>query len=146
MGERVLGVIDGVVTGTARAITRRRLLRNSGGAALGFALATAYSGSQAFANADEACAPSPMCPGVRCQGWKCDGGRTDTTWRQHGQAKCGTAGAAYNDNCWLANDSAGTRFRCCDCCAQDAPIGTNHCDECPGDDTRWKKCICGAPF
>lgn len=143
MTRRVASMVDGVVADVAHGVSRRRMFRNAGGAALGFALATAYRGPEhARADADAACGPSPMCPGARCNGWNCRDDREDTRWRPHGGAQC-HAYQGLDWSCWFGYDGP-NRFRCCDCCCKYI-VGGGQCFGCPGHDSRWDKCICGAP-
>jgi hypothetical protein len=138
----------------AKAITRRRALRNAGTVALGAALTTAYFGTRpetvrAACHWENMCGPSPICGSFRCQGYpyeyKCKPSTT-TKWQKYGTAQC--SGDAGVDNCWQVC-YAGTLVWCCDCCAKNA--GCTSCPEpgrrcartCSGcGSSGWTTCIC----
>lgn len=139
---------EDLAEGAARGLTRRRLLRNAGGAALGGAVAIAYieRASDAVAQCaySDACRPSPLCGGARCDGWRCLASRADTSWAvyQGGSAPCsGTSGV---NNCWESGCVNGQIWRCCDCCARDAGCTAGAaCYACGAG--AWNKCICRGP-
>jgi len=132
----------------ARGLTRRRLLRSAGGAALGAAVATAYveraSDAVAACSYSNVCGPSPLCGGQRCDSWKCEASRADTSWTVYGSGSQPCSGTDGVDNCWESGCYNGQIWRCCDCCARDAECTTGaSCYSC-GAGT-WNKCICRGP-
>jgi hypothetical protein len=139
---------EAIAASAARGLTRRRLLRNAGGAALGAAVATAYveRASEAVAQCSysDVCGPAPLCGGARCDSWRCLAGRADTDWAvyQSGPAPCsGTSGV---NNCWETGCFNGQIWRCCDCCARDAGCTAGDtCFSCGAGS--WHKCICRGP-
>lgn len=141
--KNVLQYSDDLVAGAARGLTRRRLFRNSSGAALSAALSVSYLGAGAeVAEActwSTVCGPSPICGDPRCNGSHCDTSRSDTQWRKHDQFVCGTSSDV---NCWQTCSSAGNLWQCCDCAGND----TNGCGElCSGCGAgTWRACICHA--
>ena len=147
MTRRLYSMSDRLVARAAHGMTRRRMFRNVGGAALGAAFATAYGGAgSAFAHADHACGPSPMCPDSCCQDsdkQRCAGGRADTTWRPHNGSTCQGFQGQLSDHCWTATTTAhpGATFRCCDCCVRNTALSGRPCSGCGGGD--WQRCICG---
>jgi hypothetical protein len=136
---------DRLVAAAARGMTRRRALRNSGGVALGAAVATAYLGRGSDVAAactwSTVCGPAPLCGGTRCNGFRCDIGRADTWWAHYegGAAPCsGTNGV---NNCWETGCVNHQIWRCCDCCAKNAGCTSGDtCFDCPAG--TWHKCIC----
>lgn len=143
--------IDNFVASSARALTRRRFMRNSGGVALGAALATSLGPRTWMSRAshypypqNHVCGPSPYCNHqTRCEGYRCH--QTNrTSYRPYGGSRCsGTAGV---ENCWTICFH-GDLFYCCDCCVDDYPganVYGNHpgfCSGCPSSQT-WYRCIC----
>jgi hypothetical protein len=108
-----------VVTRAATAVTRRRLLRNAGGAALSIALGGAFlarpQAAWAYGCYDAAgpCGPSPLCYYTTCSGGQCAGNKTK---RSHNLYNC----SGSNANCWSEYCECGAtwagRYNCCDCC------------------------------
>jgi hypothetical protein len=141
---RITTVPDRVVRASAGSLTRRRLLRDAGGACFGAALAVGYFGAHAqvaqACDVSTVCGPSPLCGTARCSGYNCDTSRSDTKWQKHGAHVCGTQSDV---NCWTSGCSSGGQiWRCCDCCG----TGTNGCGElCSGCGANtWRSCICHA--
>jgi hypothetical protein len=135
---------DTLVAGAARGMTRRRVLRNAGGFALGAAATVAYAGTRpdiaAACTYWSGCGPAPRCADYRCTGYKCNGGRSDTAWAlwQGGSAPC--SGDSGVDNCWTICQS-GTKYFCCDCCAyRPSCTAGDSCYNCGS--SGWRKCIC----
>jgi hypothetical protein len=144
---------DRVVASAARGITRRRMLRDAGGAAFGSALAVAYFGMHAdVAQACKwsvVCGPSPLCGGFRCGGpnyaaWQCNNDRFDT-WIQtgHGSYDCGGTRRGPN-NCWNAPCYRHQVWRCCDCCGNGANNCNHPCHRSSCGSSTWGSCICHA--
>lgn len=117
-------VADRMVAGAAQAITRKRLLRNAGTAALGVALGAGY-----FGRADRSwalgafdcygnhgpCGPSPLCPFGVCNG----AGECGAYHRRpHNKFTCDQSGTVAN--CWAEHCECGATwagtYNCCDCC------------------------------
>lgn len=136
-------IADRLVHRAAVVLTRRRALRNAGGAALSSTLAAVFLTSRAsIAEActfSTVCGPSPLCSSsLRCDGYNCKVSST-TKWRKHDQFVCGTAS---DINCWTACSAGGNLWRCCDC----AGSNTGGCGEVTtgcGSGT-WRACICHA--
>lgn len=125
-------VADRVALTLARTITRRRLLRNAGGAALALSLGGAFLGKPDVARASYGCydpngpcGPSPICNGLNCSGGECGSGMTRRT---HDNFDCSGA----SNNCWSTHCECGSTWAglwsCCDCCASNG--GGNHCGSC----------------
>lgn len=141
-------VPDRLAASAARGITRRRALRNLGGAALGAAVTTAYLGTrpdiaEAICEVPRSrCGPaaeSPICGSFRCRSnsW-CDAARADTAWRKYGQFYCPGTGPQCWNHCYN-----GVVYSCCDCAGRDAPCGTSVSGNC-GSGSPWRACICVA--
>jgi len=130
-----------IVEATARGLTRRKLLRNAGGVALGTSLATALvlrGPEPAYGCASSSpCGPAPLCGCTRCNdgyNWQCDGAEDNTDPARWGSGSQ-PCSPSYG-NCW--NEGG---YHCCDCCARDAGCTTgSSCYSC-GSGT-WHKCIC----
>lgn len=131
-------VADEIAVKTGRAVTRRRMLRNSGGAALSAALATAFVGSgekPAFAQGTPTspCGPSPFCPSSVCNdsaGCSCHG-------RVYNTYSCNAGGGS---GCWFEDyrPRGGHLWKCCDCCCQSGGGASCSGSACSGD----RACIC----
>jgi hypothetical protein len=140
MAERVLHMSDRIARRAAIGITRRRLLRNSGGAALSFALGSAFlsgkmaSNARAHGSVRHPCGPSPYCPKGRCYHGNCSNapGRVYATYH---------CNPHHNGGCWTEDyrDSGNGLWHCCDCCAVDG--GGARCSRC-GDSKTRRACIC----
>jgi hypothetical protein len=134
-----IGTLDDFVVKSAVGLTRRRLLRSAGTAALGATLATTFTGSRsarASALASDGCSGSPQCSADRCYS---DGGCHDTSesqWREYGYADCQCA--SCTTHCWPVCYS-GAWYRCCDCC-MDYDTGGGSCSNCPSG--AFYKCHC----
>lgn len=112
---------DRVAVASARTVTRRRLLRNAGAAALGASLGLAMAGTEdvgvAFADgsASHPCGPSPIAPSGYCAtGTNCGppsacGGRYHDTYTCNGQF----AGGCWNED--YRSQGKGL-WSCCDVC------------------------------
>jgi hypothetical protein len=137
---------DRATVATARGLTRRRLLRNVGGMALGATVATAYAGRRPAAASHCAassysgpCGPAPLCGSSRCDGGgsSCNAanGVTFARW-ESGQAPCDKPDGSLYRNCWCEGST-----RCCDCCVYHPGCRDYRCigTWCGADD--WK-CIC----
>jgi hypothetical protein len=133
---------------TAKGVTRRRMLRNVGGVALGATVGSAYLGTRP--DVAEACAywascgTSPRCADFRCRSaagltYECNAGRADTAWRNYNTSQCGGGGPI---NCWTVCNS-GRRVRCCDCAGQNTAGGCGFVVSGCGSGT-WRSCICAA--
>jgi hypothetical protein len=141
---------ESLAAATARVMTRRRLLRNAGGVALGAALTTAYLGTRPEAKAacttSSVCGPSPLCGSFRCDGYHCDVIANETLWAKWGPGEQPCSVDSGVDNCWDVCSPAGKEHRCCDCCAKDPGCTTGaactHNTLCPSGN--WRKCICRA--
>lgn len=143
-----LSVPERLALSGARGISRRRLVRNVGGVALGTAISSAYLGrrsdiAEAFCEVPKnRCGPiaeSPVCGSFRCgnnQPSHCDAGRADTAWRRYNNYYC----PREFGGCWT-NVYSGTRYECCDCAGCAAPCGqsVSGCGSCSGT---WRACIC----
>jgi hypothetical protein len=144
MSRRLLSLSDRLVVRAAHGMTRRRMFRNVGGAALGASFATALGGTGlAYAHPDHACGPSPMCPDARCQDGdkqRCAGGRADTTWRRYNGTTCTGFLGSLSAHCWTAQ-AHGETYRCCDCCVRGTALSGRPCSGCSGGG--WQRCICG---
>jgi hypothetical protein len=139
---------ENMVAIAAKAITRRRALRNAGTVALGAALTTAYFGTRpettkAACTFSNICGPSPICGSTRCQSphpneYKCKPSTT-TKWSVYAQHKC--SGDAGVKNCWSICHLTSLWY-CCDCCAKNAGCTTNAqvCSGCGS--SGWTTCIC----
>src|SRR5262245_55047081 len=114
-------VADRAAVAAARGLTRRRLLRNVSGAALGATVATAYVGTRTARSShcgagsyEGPCGPAPLCGPSRCTsgGLSCNAanGVTWARW-ESGQAPCDLPDGSLYDNCWCEGG-----IRCCDCC------------------------------
>jgi hypothetical protein len=131
---------DRLVGRAARALTRRRLLRNAGAGALSFSLGVAFLGERraspvlAHGSSSHPCGPSPYCPSARCFDGQCSNaaGRVYSTYTCRPRALGG---------CWPEDYRSVGRgmWRCCDCCALDG--GGNRCGSCGDRHTRYA-CIC----
>lgn len=130
---------DRVTETAARQVTRRRLLRNAGGVALGTTMTAAYFGLNAKPAAacdySSVCGPSPLCPPTHCSGYNCNTGVSTVKWQKYAQGVCGTSG---DQNCWSTCRN-GNLWYCCDCCRQNASCGST-CTGCGS--SGWKTCIC----
>lgn len=134
---------DDLVATTARGITRRRVLRNAGGFALGAAVTTAYigGGSEVLAQCTSAspCGPSPLCGPSRCSGFHCVPSSV-TKWAVWGSGPqpCDNGGSR---NCWASPCTNHRIYSCCDCCAHNPTCTTGaSCTGCGS--SGWRKCIC----
>lgn len=130
-------LVDSVATRSAHAVTRRRLLRNSGGMAMGAALTTAYLGQAkpesalAIGTPTSPCGPSPFCPSSVCNdsaGCACYG-------RVYNTYSCNQGGGS---GCWFEDyrPRGGHLWKCCDCCCSGASGSA-----CSGCSTH-RACIC----
>jgi hypothetical protein len=132
---------DRLVASSARSVTRRRFLRNAGGAALGASLGVAYlsrSGpALAFGTADNPCGPSPLCVYTKCSGTpsNCNSSPPGNCSRRHYNDSSYPCTTEYN--CWNEDyRSVGKGWwRCCDCCCDG--VGGPNCSGCSG-----QPCIC----
>lgn len=168
MTQRIREAPERLVTRTAIAITRRRLVRRGGEVALGAAMAGAFldrlmtdpafaekhcfghgnidCGMDSTACEQGVCGPSPPCGDNHCRD---DGECADyqepghhTRNRNYGKDYC--AGGVTDDktNCWCTCLDNNTMHRCCDCCQENQPSPPGaHCMGCPW--TGWK-CRCSA--
>lgn len=141
---------DRLVTKAAVTITRRRLLRNAGSAALGFTFGAAFFFSHtqvasAYGSCSTGpCGPSPLCSGT-CNGYLCNSCRR-RPWELDYCASPDTP------NCWSEHCDTGNwigTWNCCDCCCrdEDAPGGglCSNNSWCPN--ATWgpvRKCVCRA--
>jgi len=128
---------DGLVLATARAFTRRRLLRNAGAVALGAAFTTTLTrDAWAHGSHGSPCGPSPICPDAACNStFNCN--TADTARRRnYNTFDCGTDTAS---NCWTEDYTGcgGYKWKCCDCCAYH---GTGNV--CSGCTNTKRACIC----
>lgn len=152
---RVYESVDGFVEMTARAMTRRRFIRNTSGLALGASLifagwpstGRAYCLTQRLGN-NHVCGTSPYCPSTRCRDFHCDtAGSTTTRWRPYQLASCGSESQT---NCWSVCDrQSGRQFSCCDCCQRTSDPGSQTTGDpafaCSGcGSSSWYACICHA--
>ena len=136
MSEKSMPVTDRLVRRAASAMTRRRLLRNSGAGALSLALGGALVSRRAdpaFARgtASHPCGPSPYCPSGRCYNGQC----SNAAGRYYDTYTCNPNNLG---GCWTEdyrNVGAGY-WKCCDCCAWDGGGAT-----CSGCSSR-RACIC----
>lgn len=123
---------DQLATATARAVSRRRFLRNAGAAALTTSLGVAYVGSRAprglASGPNDPCGPSPICITTDCTGTPNNCTTTSPAFcsrRTHDRYTCTT-----DYNCWN-EDYRGTGqglWRCCDCCCPNYTL--NPCSNC----------------
>ncbi len=135
----VLTLPSATVDRAARGLTRRRLIRRGGGAAIGVALGSRvlmWGTPPARANGTPGspCGPSPLCPGSNCWNGQCSNcaGRVYNTF---------TCAPGQPGGCWVEN-YCGTgqgKWQCCDCCCFN---GTGSvCSSC-GDSHTRKACLC----
>lgn len=138
-------VADSVVNRAARGLTRRRVFRNLGGAALGASMTAAYIGTRpevaAACTYSNVCGPAPKCTEIHCEngGHRCKTSRTDIKWAHWGSGSQPCAGQEA-DSCWNTC-AGGFLYRCCDCCNKnpDCTAGAT----CTGCGTgNWHKCSC----
>lgn len=115
-------VADGVVASAARAMTRKRFLRNSGTVALTLAFGGAFLGKTdrawatgtCYSIGSGPCGPSPLCTS------NCNGAGECGSFcrRQYNNfnCPCGLSTA----NCWTEHCACGASwaglYSCCDCC------------------------------
>jgi hypothetical protein len=136
-----LNRLDAAVARSARGLTRRRLLRNAGGAALGASLAMSLSGtkeSRAAVLDAGGCSGSPQCSDTRCYA---DGGchnTTQTKWRDYAGGSCTCA--SCSQHCWPSSYN-GRATRCCDCCV-DYNTGGSTCSSSSCGGGSWWRCHC----
>ncbi len=137
---------EAIVDRAARGLTRRRMLRNAGGLALGAAMTTAYVGTRPdIAEActfSDICGPAPLCGPGRCSDWYCVvSAETRYAKYQQGDAPCADSSVT---NCWPVCSPGGYRYLCCDCCAKNPSCTAGAaCYNCGS--SGWRKCICRAP-
>jgi hypothetical protein len=156
--RRLRNASDRVVLGAASGITRRRLFRTSGRAALVASMSAAFldkvfidpsyavtcfgfdCGTECKTNS--LCGPSPGCGSNHCQG---NGQCLDelTFGSRHRFYEGGTCEQNLQNkiNCWCSCSSNGTLRRCCDCCQRNSTGVASYCTSCPNGET-WYRCIC----
>lgn len=133
---------DDVVRGMAATLTRRRLLRRTGTAALALTMGGAFLGKAERAWAigtcyglgNGPCGPSPLCSGT-CS----SDGRCHLCYRRkYATYTCDTTGTVAN--CWTEYCNCGTSWpgtwSCCDCCCPSG--GGSACSGCGSTSA----CIC----
>ena len=128
-----------MVERTASVITRRRLLRNTGGAAVGVALGSRFltwgtPPARANGTPSSPCGPSPLCPGGNCWNGQCSNcaGRVYNTY---------TCNPNQPGGCWNENycGTSQGKWQCCDCCCFNG--GGPKCSSCGDSNSRYA-CIC----
>jgi hypothetical protein len=139
-----LDLSDRVVAASARGLTRRRILRNASGVALGGVVATAYAfrtpaeaGHCSSSSYSGPCGPSPLCGPCRCNGYRCVVPGSSGCWQQWScyveERCCADSGVR---NCWCEGS-----YRCCDCCAYDPGCKDTACSTSSCGGNYWV-CIC----
>jgi hypothetical protein len=148
--RRVMSSADNAVLRLAPGITRRRLLRGAGGAAMGTALGIAFLGSrtseyaQAVGTSSSPCGPSPLCPFSAC--CCADAGTCCSYPRQYDRLTDCDPGANQGSvdlgghNCWREDYRYLGRgyWRCCDCCCRHGS-GSSCANGC---NYPYRACIC----
>lgn len=160
MSHKLTEPAEALVARSARAMTRRRLFRRAGTAALGASLVTAYVDRSlvdpafavsCFGRNEECgvqckqglCGPSPGCGSNHCLGnGQCvDDNRT--RHRFYEGNTCEGSNIPNKQNCWCSCSPQGKMRRCCDCCQENDTGSSFRClnTSCPGQ-SYWFACVC----